>query len=124
MLPLEFSENRLAYLFSEQHAHRLVFVHGWGKWMRYDDGQWREDFAVTVFGAARKICAAEGERALHTLPERIAKKVATTINKAACAAAIERLARHHAPQVRQVEAFNAGALLLNGPHETQQLTGD
>jgi hypothetical protein len=124
VLPLEFSENMLAYLFSDQHAAHLVYVHGWGKWMRWDNGRWREDFAVTVFDAARKICAAEGERALHTLPERTAKKVATTINKAACVAAIERLARHHAPQVRPVDVFDADKLLLNGVQQNHQLKGD
>jgi P4 family phage/plasmid primase-like protien len=116
VLPVEFSENRLAYLFSQQHAQRLVYVHGWGKWMRFDAGRWREDHAVTVFDEARKICAAEGESALYTLPERTATKIAAIINKAACAAAIERLARHHAPQVRPHEAFDADPMLLNGPH--------
>jgi hypothetical protein len=123
VLPIEFSENMLAYLFSRQHAARLVYVHGWGKWMRWDGGRWCEDFAVTVFDEARKICAVEGERALHTLPERTAKKIAAIINKAACAAAIERLARHHAPQVRHVDVFDADPARLNGPRQSQLLKG-
>jgi hypothetical protein len=79
---------------------------------------------VAVFDEARKICASEGERALRTLDPHIAKKVATVINKAACVAAIERLARHHAPQVRPVEAFDADPMLLNGPRKSQQLKGN
>jgi hypothetical protein len=124
VLPLEFSENRLAYLFSEQHADRLVYVHGWGKWMRYDAGHWREDHAVSVFDEARRICAREGERARFTLPSRFADKVASAINKASCVAAIERLARHHAPQVRHVDVFDADKLLLNGLRQNHQLSGD
>jgi hypothetical protein len=92
--------------------------------MRWDDGRWLEDFAVTVFDEARKICAVEGKRALHTLPERTTKKIAAIINKAACVAAIERLARHHASQVRSVEAFDADTMLLNGTHQTRQLKGN
>jgi Primase C terminal 2 (PriCT-2) len=54
VLPIEFSENMLAYTFSRQHAHHLVYVHGWGKWMRYEAGRWREDHAVTVFDGSRR----------------------------------------------------------------------
>jgi hypothetical protein len=124
VLPVEFSENMLAYEFSQQHAHRLVYVHGWGKWMRWDAGCWREDHAITVFDEARKICAKEGERACNTLPPRSAAKVAAAINKAACVAAIERLARHHEGQVRPVEAFDADLMLLNGPRQNHPLKRD
>ena len=124
VLPVEFSENMLAYEFSQQHAHRLVYVHGWGKWMRWDAGCWREDHAITVFDEARKICAKEGERARNTLPPRSAAKVAAAINKAACVAAIERLARHHEGQVRPVEAFDADLMLLNGPRQNHPLKRD
>ena len=124
VLPIEFSENMLAYLFSDQHAEHLVYVHGWGKWLRWDAGRWREDFAVAVFDEARKICAKEGERARRTLPSRFADKVASAINKAACVAAIERLARHHAPQVRPVEVFDADPMLLNAPDKSFQLKGN
>jgi hypothetical protein len=113
VLPIEFSENRLAQLFSDRHAEVLVFVHGWGKWMRWDRGRWREDYAVTVFDEARKLCAREGARALFTLT-RSGVKVAAMINKASCIAAIERLARHHARQVRPLEIFDANRMLLNG----------
>jgi hypothetical protein len=89
--------------------------------MRYEAGRWREDHAVTVFDEARKICAREGERACLTLPSRVAKKVASTINKAACVAAIERLARHHAPQVRQIDEFDADPMLLNGTRHSHPL---
>jgi hypothetical protein len=114
VLPIEFSENRLAQLFSDQHAEILVYVHGWGKWLRWDCGRWREDHAVTVYDKARKICAREGERALNTLPAKSAKKVAAIINRASCVAAIEKLARHHERQVCPLEAFDANRMLLNG----------
>jgi hypothetical protein len=112
--PVEFSENALSYKFSERFAAVLVYVHVWGKWLRWEAGCWREDHAVRVFDEARKICAREGERARATLPAKSAAKVAAIINSAAYVAAMERLARHHEPQVRPPELFNADPMLLNG----------
>jgi hypothetical protein len=114
-LPPRFSENELAFRFSAQHATDLVYVHEWSKWMRWEWGRWREDHVVMVFTGARKICAQEAAVALAALPSRTADKVAAAINKASCVAAIERLARHHPPQVRPAEAFDADPLALNGP---------
>src|ERR1700682_677846 len=41
-LPQRFSENALAYLFTAEHPD-LIYVHEWGKWLRYDAGRWTED---------------------------------------------------------------------------------
>ena len=115
ILPIEFSENSLSYLFSSRHQHHLVYVHRWGKWLRYHAGRWHEDHTVRVYDAARAICAEQGECALHTLPPRSARKVAAVINKAGCVAAIERLARHHEPQTRDLDLFDADQALIGGP---------
>jgi hypothetical protein len=121
VLPVEFSENWLAYRFSDHHAGSLLYVHDTGRWLRYEQGLWREDHAVTVFDAARKICAEEGKVALAVLPNKAGPKVAAMINRASCVAAIERLARHHHRHARDGDEFNADPLLLNGPVTTGTL---
>ena len=112
-VPIEFSENALAHLFSDQHADTLIHVHEWGQWLRWDAGRWREDHAVTVFDAARKICAEQGNVARAVLANS-GTKVAATINRAACVAAIERLARHHHRHVEPSVVFDVDPALLNG----------
>jgi putative DNA primase/helicase len=125
VLPLEFSENNLSYKFSDRFAEVLVFVHLWNKWMRWENGRWREDFTVKVYDEARKICAAEGERALATIDDpRSAYRVAARINSASCVAAIEKLARHHQPQVRPLKIFDADLNLLNMPGQSLPLPAD
>jgi putative DNA primase/helicase len=125
VLPLEYSENNLSYRFSARFQDVLVFVHGWGRWLRWRGGLWSEDFAVRVYDEARKICAAEGQRALATMAnKKTAAKIAAAINKAACVAAIERLARHHEPQVRPLALFDADRLLLNAPSHSLPLPRD
>ena len=119
VLPIEFSENRMSYLFSDRHQHHLVHVHGWGKWLRYHAGRWHEDHAVRVYDAARAICAEQGERARHTL--KSGNKVAAIINKAGCIAAIERLARHHEPQTRARDLFDAEQGRIGGPSRHSNL---
>jgi hypothetical protein len=121
VLPIEFSENNLSYLFSSRHQDRLVYVHGWGKWLRYHAGRWHEDHTVRVYDAARAICAEQGERALHTLPAKSASKVAAIINKAGCIAAIERLARHHKPQTRDRDLFDADQGRIGSPNRPKKL---
>src|SRR4051794_22051507 len=75
VVPIKFSENSLAYRFSELTANWLVFVHDWGRWMRWSGSLWIEDPAVAVFDQARQICAAAGREAISTL-EKVGAKVA------------------------------------------------
>lgn len=119
-VPLRFSENALAHLFTAEHADHLIYVHDWGMWLNWQAGRWREDHAVTVFDAARAICAREGNIAITTIP-RSGYKIAAMINKAAAVAAIERLVRHHAKHVRPASIFDANPLLLNTPLDSLDL---
>jgi phage/plasmid-associated DNA primase len=120
--PPEFSENALAYMFSDRHAATLLYVHEWGRWLRFDGHHWREDHTVAVFDEARRICAEQGEIALAVLKSD--DKVAAIINKAAAVAAIERLARHHHRHVKSPEDFDADPLLLNASITAGRLKGD
>jgi P4 family phage/plasmid primase-like protien len=114
VLPIQFSENALAYQFSTATADTLVYVHGWGKWMRWNGCLWVEDHAIHVFDTAREICAQAGEAARRTLGNS-GVKVAAVINKASCVAAIERLSRHHHRQVREADVFDANPWMINCP---------
>jgi putative DNA primase/helicase len=120
-LPVAFSENALAYQFTAKHAETLLYCHGLG-WLKWDKGRWREDHTVAVYDAARKICAQAGEVAIAT--EQSGKKIAATINRGACIAAIERLARHDHHHARSSEDFDANRWLLNGPTRAQALKMD
>jgi hypothetical protein len=124
VLPVEFSENALAYRFSDHHAETLLYVPKTGRWLRYEAGLWREDHAVSVFDAARKICAEQGDVALAALGKKTGPKVAAMINRASCVAAIERLARHHHRHVREGDTFDADPLLLNGATITGKLSSE
>ena len=127
-MPVQFSEDALAVLFTAEHAETLVYVHEWGMWLRWEDGRWREDHAVRVFDAARVICRREGNAAASSIP-KTGKMIAATINKAAAIAAIEQLrtpprqacarrrrlrwrpdeAEHAVQQPRSVRHHHAGA---------------
>jgi P4 family phage/plasmid primase-like protien len=111
--PIRFSDNALAFLFTDEHGADLRYVPDWGTWLRWCTGIWERDPAVAVFDAARGLCTREGNIAIVLMPTG-GKAVAASINKAATVAAIERLARHHAPHVRLAECFDADPLAL-GP---------
>ncbi len=111
-MPIRFSENALAYQFTAEHVNKLLYVHEWGRWLSWSDGIWRENHTVEVFDRARDLCRREGDIALAIMPKG-GTGVAATINKAATVAAIERLARHHAPHVRPSDAFDIDRLKLN-----------
>ena len=114
-VPLEFTDNALAYEFTARHADDLIYVHEWGKWLRLEAGRWCEDYTVRVFDAARVITAQAGNLAIATLKN--GTKVAAVINKAATIAAIERLARHHHRHVRPSDAFDADAFKIGHAQE-------
>ena len=120
-MPVRFSEDALAVLFTAEHAETLVYVHEWGMWLRWEDGRWREDHAVRVFDAARVICRREGNAAASSIP-KTGKMIAATINKAAAIAAIERLARHHDKHVRAGGVFDGDPMKLNTPFNSLDLS--
>lgn len=121
VLPIAFSENTLAHLFTRSHADMLVFCHEWGKWLRWENGRWREDHTVWVFDAVRAICAKAGETAIAT--ERSGKRIAAAINRATCISGIERLARHDRRHERHHDDFDADKSLLNTPDMTANTKG-
>jgi P4 family phage/plasmid primase-like protien len=121
ILPIQFSDNALALKFSQQHADDLLYVPEWNKWLRWEGGRWREDFAVAVFDKARALCAAEGNAARRLLRGRRGTTAATLINRATTIAAIERLARHHTAHTRETSVFDVDRFALNAPDNVLDL---
>jgi putative DNA primase/helicase len=112
-VPIRYSDNALSYLFSDEHAGDLLYVHEWGKWLVWCSSRWCPDPTVKVYDAIRVICAREGQVA--------SRQIATTINKASTVAGIERLARHHHRHAREIEQFDADPMVLNTPVNTLTL---
>lgn len=110
--PVRFSDSALAFMFTDEHGEDLRYVPEWGTWLRFTRGLWREDPTVAVFDAARALCAREGNIAMAVMPKR-GEAIATAINRATTIAAIERLARHHAPHVRRADQFDSDIREVN-----------
>jgi putative DNA primase/helicase len=121
-VPIRYSDSALAYLFTDEHAENLLYVHLWGTWLFWRSGRWCVDHAVKVFDAARILCAREGKVAIATMGKS-GRQIAAQVNKAATVAAIERLARHHYRHVREGGQFDADPMLLNTPNNTLDLRG-
>ena len=76
------SEEAMALLFADRHAHELRYVSAWGRWLEFDGTRWTIDATLHAFDRSRIIC----------------REVASRFTKGAVAsaktvAAIERLAR-------------------------------
>ena len=91
--PVRFSDNALAFLFTAEYGQDLRYVPDWRTWLRWKGGR-------------------EGNIAVAVMPKR-GQAIATAINKATTIAAIERLARHHAPHVRTAAHFDTDTGILS-----------
>src|SRR5262249_46623328 len=47
-----FTEEALALLFAERHAHELRFVAAWGKWFRWNGHKWEDEKTLRAFDLA------------------------------------------------------------------------
>jgi putative DNA primase/helicase len=106
--PPEFSDEALALLFAERHAHDLRFVAKWGKWLSWTGRHWRFDDTLHAFDLARGICrevAAGCNKA----------KIASAIASAKTVAAVDRLARSDRRLAATVDQWDADPWLLNTP---------
>jgi len=112
----EFSEDALALRFSKRYEDDLRYVHGWGKWMRWDGTRWADDRTLHVFDLARGVCrdvsveCGDSQRA-HAI--RLASK--------ATSAALERLAAADRRHAATVEQWDTDPWLLNTPDGTIDL---
>lgn len=106
----ENSDDALAAAFSAQHAGQLLYVAGWGHWLRWDGCRWAKDDTLAVFDLARGICRTAARDA-----ERNKEDGAARIASASTVAAVERLARSDRRHARSADAFDADPWALNTP---------
>ncbi len=116
-LPPEFSDEALALRFTARHRADLRHVAAWGKWLIYQNGQWRFDATLEAFSLARAIC----REAAHGCNDRSAKAIAS----AKTVAAVEKLAKADRLHAATVDQWDADPWLLNTPGGVIDLrTGD
>jgi putative DNA primase/helicase len=106
----EGSDIALAANFSAKHAGQLLYVAGWGHWLRWDGCRWAKDDTLAVFDLARAICRDAARDAARDKSER-----ATRLASAATVAAVERLARSDRRHARAADAFDSDPWVLNTP---------
>jgi len=103
-----FSDDGLALDFAALHAELLRYVAGWGAWMLYADGRWRQESTLYAFNQARRVCR---WRAASVTDSR----VATNLTSARTVAAVERLAQCDRRMGAIVEQWDVDPMLLNTP---------
>ena len=116
--PPQWSDESLALRFSAQHADRLRYVAGWGRWLIYDGGVWVPDATMQSFDFARTICrAASAECNDHN--------IAPVIAAHRTVASVERLARADRRHAATADQWDTDPWLLNTPAGVLDLrTGD
>jgi P4 family phage/plasmid primase-like protien len=103
-LPVEGSEDHLAFEFSTRHSNTLRYVALWGRWLQWQGTRWKFEDTLAVFDLARLVA-----REFATLKDD------AKLGKAAIVAAIERFARADRRHARTVGIWDAHSSLINGP---------
>jgi putative DNA primase/helicase len=112
--PVELTENALASEFTRRHRDDLLYVHEWGKWLRWEGRRWTFDRTIAVHNLARTLVRELGE-GIHN------KKLGARIESAATVNAIVSLARSDPAHARVTEDFDGDPWLLNTPAWTIDL---
>src|SRR5262249_12815866 len=95
------------------HADDLLYVHEWGKWLRWDDRRWAFERTLKVFDLARKL--------VREIANGIDNKLAARVQSASTVNAIVSLARSDRAHARVTEDFDADPWALNTPVATFDL---
>src|SRR5262245_25676381 len=112
--PVELTEDALASEFTRRHRDGLLYVHEWGKWLRWDGHRWAFDRTIAVHNLARTLVREIGDGITN-------KKIAARIESAATVNAIVSLARSDRAHARVTEDFDTNPWLLNTPAGTFDL---
>jgi putative DNA primase/helicase len=113
--PPEFSDDALALEFSIHHDGKLLYVHAWLRWLRWDGCRWARDDTLRVFDLVRAVCRAAAARAEASVEGPAGMRLARAIASAKTIAAVERLARADLRHARRVGDFDADPWALNTP---------
>lgn len=113
-LPAAYTEDALAAVFSARHTDELLYVHEWGRWLRWDGARWSLERTLAVFDLAREVARATAAAASDA-------RVRARLSSAATVAAIVNLARADRIHARVTEDFDRDPWLLNTPAATIDL---
>jgi putative DNA primase/helicase len=103
-----FSDDALALSFAALHVGLLRHVAGWGAWMRYVEGRWRQENTLFAFDQARRVCR---WAAASTNDNRLAMN----LTSAKTIAAVERMAQSDRRIAATVDQWDVDPMLLNTP---------
>lgn len=108
-VPVEYSDDALAQVFTERYGDDLRYTAAWGRWCIWNGHAWKTDDTRRVLDQAREVCREESKSCRD---EKLARHVAS----ARTIAAVERLAQadnmRHAATVDQ---WDADPWILNTP---------
>jgi hypothetical protein len=114
----EFSEERIALDFVNEHRHEARFVGDLNAWFIWDGARWRRDQRRQVFDWAREICRRVGALALA---DEKTRKFARAITSAKTRYAVSSLASDDQSTSMLSVEFDADPLMLGGPSNTISL---
>src|SRR5262245_53469517 len=111
---IDLTEDALALEFTRRHRDELLYVHEWGRWLRWDGARWAHERTLAVYDLARALTRA---LSATTANGRRGAKIVS----AATVHAIVTLARADRTHARATEDFDANPWLLNTPDGTIDL---
>jgi hypothetical protein len=114
----EFSEERLAIDFVNQHRHEARFVGDLNEWFLWDSACWRRDQRRQVFDWAREICRTAGDTALAN---KRTEQFARSLTSAKSRYAISSLASDDQSISMLSDEFDADPMMLGIPAEAIKL---
>lgn len=115
---IDLTEEALAAEFTRRHRDELRYIHGWGRWLRWDGARWAEERTLAVYDLARGITREVGSGISE-------ERSRARIQRASTVASIVTLARADRVHARVTEDFDSDPWLLNTPAGTVDLrTGE
>lgn len=116
IIPPEYSEEALALEYADRKAGQHLYVHAWGRWLRWDGRCWSNDELGTGIYAVRELCRERAAALKEWLesqgaPTGAAKGIAgwRTVQN------VERLARYDPRLAAGAAEFDRNPWLLNTP---------
>jgi putative DNA primase/helicase len=102
------TDEALALLFADRHAHELRYVAVWSRWLCYDGTHWTFDDTLHVFSRSRALCREVASKCNKA-------SIARSIASAKTVAAVVTLARADRRIAATVDQWDGDQWLLNTP---------
>ncbi|WPB83098.1 phage/plasmid primase, P4 family [Sediminicoccus rosea] len=110
---VSFSDDDIAWSFTDRHHAHLLYVPEWGHWLRWDGARWAKDKTLAVYDMVRRVCREHAHAA--QFEGKAGNEKGLAIASAQKVAAVERMARSDPRHVREAELFDADPWALNTP---------